>query len=180
MSAATFYTKLNSSNRFGRLACGLALLPMLLWPSLARAECCCPALVAQSQVKLAQAELANIALSESVEGYAGGGTQPLERKSIACCPQCITSPQTTINNSPPGLASLTAHCDCQTHLLASFISPRAEISSTDYRTISFPSGITAISAVIDRALLAMSGKIPVRLSAPTANQRRAILCCWLN
>lgn len=186
MSAAISSTKLNSGHRFGRLACALALLPMLLWPSLARAECCCPVLVSQSQVKLTQTELVSNTLSAPGKSVASVGRRPLEQETNASCPHCSANPKPTIADSLPDLASLSSHCDCQTRLLASFISPRAEISSTDPRTISFPrtvgfpNGSTASSAEVDRPLLAMSGNIPVRLVAPTANQRRAFLCCWLN
>lgn len=186
MSAAISFTKLNSGHRFGRLACALALLPMLLWPCLVGAECCCPALVSQSQVKLTQTELVSITQSDSGKSVAGAGTRPLQQETNVSCPHCSTSPKPAIADRLPDLASLASHCDCQVRLLASFISPRGEISSTDPRTISFnrtigfPGGSTASSAVVDPPWLAMSGNIPVRLVAPTASQLRAMLCCWLN
>lgn len=168
MKAATFYNKLNSVDRCGGLACTLALLPLLLWPGLVRGECCCSASADQSPVSPT-----NLAMPAANLTH---GTQPQTPEPVpqasANCPHCIT------NLSQP--AALTSHCDCATHQLASFISSRADSSSTYFRAVSFPRAFTAVPSAFDRSAPSMASGLSVRLLAPTANQRRAFLCCWLN
>ncbi len=166
------YSRLNSGHRFGGWACALALLPMLLWPSLARSACCCADLAGQ-------AKQANSSLTDSVASSTGGA-QPLQLAASDSCPRCITSSQPVSANGSPELATLASHCECQSHLLANFVSPRADSATTDYRTVSFPIVSTAISTAVDNPALALSSDVPVRLLSPTAHQRRALLCCWLN
>lgn len=176
MSAAIIYNKLNLSNRFGNLACALALLPMLLWPSLSRGECCCADLAGQIQ-----AAPSDTMLPELV-GSSTSGVQPqtLKLEVSARCPHCTISSQADVADYFPVSATLKPLCDCQAHLLASFISSRAESSTTDLRTVAVDGLFTAISTASDKPTPAMGNDAQVHLLSPTGNQRRALLCCWLN
>ena len=180
MSVAKLFIELNSSSRFGELACALALLPILLWPGLARGHCCCTGLGDHSLVELASAEVENSKLSEAVVSSASGGSLPPQLKVNSNCPHCITKPRPTIANRPAELAILASQCDCQNHLLASFLSPRVDSSPTAPRTVNALNMVTAIFPVLEWPLPVLGGDGSVRLLSPSALQRRALLCCWLN
>lgn len=156
--------------------CAVALLPMLLWPSLAASDCCCTDLLAPGQV------VPEHSLQPQAAACSPDSPQPLAGtlETSGGCPKCVTSPRFEADSCQTSAATWNFHCACQAHLLANYISLRAETAAAEVRPILVSSFFPTQSPAIDvSAALGVCSYVPVRLLSPTATERRAILCCWL-